>query len=83
MEMLLVLKGPCFEKKPQMFLRCNRCNVIGNAYKSSLRVRGQHTPELTNQRFGLVQSLQHQTEFTYEYFKEYESMFRIVRITQT
>ena len=82
MEMLLVLKGLCFEKKPQMFLRCNRCNVIGNAYKSSLRVRGQHAPELMDQQFWLVQSLQHQTECTYGCFKEYEGIFRIVRITQ-
>ena len=40
MEMLLVLKGPSFEKKPRMLSRHK--NVIGYANKSSLRVRSQH-----------------------------------------
>ena len=40
MEMLLVSKGSSFEKKPRMFWR--QKNVIGNANKSSLRVRSQH-----------------------------------------
>ena len=38
--MLLVLKRPCFEKS----LECleDKKNVIGNANKSSFRVRSQH-----------------------------------------
>ena len=40
MEVLLVLKGSSFEKKPRMLSR--QKNVIGNANKSSLRVRSQH-----------------------------------------
>ena len=35
-------------------------------------------PELMDQQCRLVQSLQHQTEYLYRYFREYESMFRIV-----
>ena len=40
MEMLLVLKGSSFEKEPRLLSR--QKNVIGNASKSSLRVRSQH-----------------------------------------
>ena len=35
-------------------------------------------PELMDQQCRLVQSLQHQTECPYRYFREYEGMFRIV-----
>ena len=35
-------------------------------------------PELMDQQYRLVQSLQHQTDCPYRYFREYESMFRIV-----
>ena len=35
-------------------------------------------PEIMDQQCRLVQSLQHQTEYPYRYFREYESMFRIV-----
>ena len=35
-------------------------------------------PELMDQQYGLVQSLQHQTEYPYMYFRKYEGMFRIV-----
>ena len=35
-------------------------------------------PELRDQQCRLVQSLQHQTECPYRYFREYEGMFRIV-----
>ena len=38
--MLLVLKESSFEKKPRMLLR--KKNVIGNANKSSFRVKSQH-----------------------------------------
>ena len=40
MEMLLILKGPSFEKKPRMLWR--QKNVIGNANKSNLKVWSQH-----------------------------------------
>ena len=35
-------------------------------------------PELMDQQCRLVQSLQHQIECPYRYFREYEGMFRIV-----
>ena len=35
-------------------------------------------PELMDQQCRLVQSLQHQTECSYRYFREYEGMSRIV-----
>ena len=35
-------------------------------------------PELMDQQCRLVQSLQHQTECPYRYFREYEGMFRII-----
>ena len=35
-------------------------------------------PEPMDQQCRLVQSLQHQTECPYRYFREYEGMFRMV-----
>ena len=35
-------------------------------------------PEVMDQQCRLLQSLQHQTEWPYRYFREYEGMFRIV-----
>ena len=35
-------------------------------------------PELRGQQYRVVQSLQHQAECSYRYFREYEGMFRIV-----
>ena len=35
-------------------------------------------PELMDQQYKLVQSLQHQTECSYRYFRDYEGMLRIV-----
>ena len=40
MEMLLLLKGSSFEKKPRMLSKQE--NVKGNANKSSWRVRSRH-----------------------------------------
>ena len=39
---------------------------------------GVSMPDIMDQQCRLVQSLQHQTEYPYRYFREYEGMFRTV-----
>ena len=66
--MLLVLKGPCFEKKGSNALKTEKCNryiMLRRAVSES----GVSMPELMDQQCRLVPSLQHQTECPYRYFR--------------
>ena len=72
-----MLKGSSFEKSLDC-LRQKNVIICNNANKSmQLESQKSACQKMMDQQCRLVQSLQHQTEYPYRYFREYGSMLRI------